>query len=65
MARAEQEPEDLDGAEADVSDVIEQAEPEGSEPVGEALAERDRLVPGDPEEDEREREDAREADGGA
>lgn len=56
---------DVEGTEADAADLIEQAEPEGVEPVEEALAARDRLVPGDPEEDRREQEDAAEADGTA
>jgi hypothetical protein len=38
-----------DEIEADVADVLEQAEPPASEPVDEALQERDAIVARDPE----------------
>ena len=37
----------IDGTEADVADVIEQAEPPAAEPVDEALGQRDPLPAGD------------------
>lgn len=55
---------DVEGTEADAADLLEQAEPADAEPVEEALADRDRLVPGDPGQDRREREDAGEGGGG-
>lgn len=39
----------IDGTEADVADVIEQAEPPASEPVGDALEHRERIDTSDPE----------------
>ena len=51
------------GGEADVADVLEQSEPLDGEPVEAVLAGRERIVPGDPVEDRRERDDAREAAG--
>lgn len=56
---------DVAGTEADAADVLDQAEPAGGEPVEAALQARARVVQGDPAEDEREQEDAAEADGGA
>lgn len=67
MARANGDPgyEDVDGTEADVADVLDQAEPASARPVETALEERERIPAGDPDEDERERDDANEAAGGA
>lgn len=53
----------IDETEADVADVIDQAEPADSEPVQEALEERERIETRDPVLDEREEEDAAEAEG--
>lgn len=39
----------IDGSEADVADLIEQAEPPTSQPVEEALEQRERIVAVDPE----------------
>lgn len=39
----------IDGAEADVADLIEQAEPPSSEPVEAALEDRERIDATDPE----------------
>ncbi|GAA2753702.1 hypothetical protein [Amnibacterium kyonggiense] len=39
----------IDGTEADVADLLDQAEPPTSEPIAAALEERERIVATDPE----------------
>ena len=69
MTDAQQSPDDrlddrLDDSEADVADLLDQAEPPRGLPVEEALEERERIATGDPEEDVRLEDDAAEAAGG-
>jgi hypothetical protein len=52
---------DVDDTEADIADVVEQAEPASAEPVEQALQDRERIPTGDPGLAEQEAEDAAEA----
>jgi hypothetical protein len=52
---------DVPDTEADLADVVEQAEPPAAEPVEQALQQREPIVTGDPALAEQEAEDAAEA----